>query len=264
MKRQIRVLCALLLIVAALAAFLLVPGAASPVMIVPAATRSLAQRAASAVARLTNWMPVDYAAKNDSMHIELLRLATEGGIDLAHDPGNRVVSVESGSPESVDVPCRAAFDEDASLEYDVADTRVVTSVSPLAQLAGHVHESQLGRLICEFAQRFVGYRYIYGAQNPSYGFDCSGLMYYVYGQFGYSINRGATGQLANGRYIRYSELQPGDLVFFGSGSVAFHVGMYIGGGRFVHAANSRQGVIISSLSESYYARNYMTARRIVN
>ena len=111
MKRQIRVLCALLLIVAALAAFLLVPGAASPVMIVPAATRSLAQRAASAVARLTNWMPVDYAAKNDSMHIELLRLATEGGIDLAHDPGNRVVSVESGSPESVDVPCRAAFDE---------------------------------------------------------------------------------------------------------------------------------------------------------
>lgn len=56
---------------------------------------------------------------------------------------------------------------------------------------------------------------------------------------------------------------PGDLVFFGSGSSASHVGMYIGGGEFVHAANSRSGVKISSLSESWYAARYIGARRIV-
>ena len=77
------------------------------------------------------------------------------------------------------------------------------------------------------------------------------------------INRTATAQLANGYYVSYDSLIPGDLVFFGSGSSASHVGMYIGGGEFVHAANSRSGVKISSLSESWYAARYIGARRIV-
>ena len=69
--------------------------------------------------------------------------------------------------------------------------------------------------------------------------------------------------MSQGTYVSRSDLQVGDLVFFGYGNYANHVGMYIGGGEFVHAANSRSGVKISSLSESWYAARYIGARRIV-
>lgn len=121
--------------------------------------------------------------------------------------------------------------------------------------------SSIGQEIATYAQKFVGYPYVYGGTSPS-GFDCSGFVQYIYRQFGYSINRTATAQLANGYSVSYSNLQPGDLVFFGSGSSADHVGMYIGNGNIVHAANSRSGVIITSLSSSWYANNYLCARRI--
>ena len=86
-------------------------------------------------------------------------------------------------------------------------------------------------------------------------------MQYIYRQFGYSINRTATAQLGNGYSVSYDDLRPGDLVFFGYGSSASHVGMYIGGGQFVHAQNSSTGVVISSLAGSYASR-YIGARRI--
>ena len=111
-------------------------------------------------------------------------------------------------------------------------------------------------------ERYLGVRYVYGGASPS-GFDCSGFTMYVYAQFGYSLPHGANRQLSYGTPISKGDLQPGDLVFFGSGSYANHVGMYIGGGEFVHAANSRSGVKISSLSESWYAARYIGARRIV-
>lgn len=116
--------------------------------------------------------------------------------------------------------------------------------------------------IVAYAKKYLGYRYVYGGESPS-GFDCSGFMYYVYGQFGYKLYRGATSQLQNGRKVSKSELRPGDLVFFGSGSRANHVGMYIGGGNFIHAENSGTGVVISSLVEGYYVGRYLTARRII-
>lgn len=121
--------------------------------------------------------------------------------------------------------------------------------------------SSAGEQIATYALKFVGYPYVYGGTSPS-GFDCSGFVQYIYRQFGYSINRTATAQLANGYSVSYSNLAPGDLVFFGSGSSASHVGMYIGNGQFVHAANSSSGVKISSLSESWYAARYIGARRI--
>ena len=89
-------------------------------------------------------------------------------------------------------------------------------------------------------------------------------MQYIYRQFSVSINRTATAQLANGYSVSYDSLRPGDLVFFGSGSYASHVGMYIGGGQFVHAQGSATGVVISNLTESWYLNRYIGARRIVD
>ena len=120
--------------------------------------------------------------------------------------------------------------------------------------------SSIGSQIATYAQKFVGYPYVYGGTTPS-GFDCSGFVQYIYRQFGCSINRTATAQLGNGYSVSYDDLRPGDLVFFGYGSSASHVGMYIGGGQFVHAQNSSTGVVISSLAGSYASR-YIGARRI--
>lgn len=79
------------------------------------------------------------------------------------------------------------------------------------------------------------------ARRPA-GFDCSGFVQYVYRHFGFNITRTATSQYYNdGEHVSRSELMPGDLVFFGSGGEITHVGIYIGGGRFIHAANPAQG-----------------------
>lgn len=123
--------------------------------------------------------------------------------------------------------------------------------------------SATGQTIANYACQFVGYRYCWGGTSPDTGFDCSGLVYYVYKQFGYTLNRVAADQATNGRHVEASELQAGDLICFYSGSSYIgHVGIYIGNGQFVHASNSTTGVIISDLSGYYVSRGF-EARRII-
>ena len=122
-----------------------------------------------------------------------------------------------------------------------------------------------GQQIANYAKQFKGYSYVYGGSSPS-GFDCSGFTSYVYAQFGYKLNRTASGQLSNGKAVSKSQLQPGDLVLFrkaGSSKAATHVGLYIGGGQFIHASTPSTGVIISSINSSYYQGCFVGARRIV-
>ena len=125
--------------------------------------------------------------------------------------------------------------------------------------------SSVGQQIADLAKSFVGYRYVYGEESPSKGFDCSGLVYYCYGQFGYKLARTASKQYANhGTSVAKSDLRAGDLVFFSSsGNGVTHVGIYIGNGDFVHASTSKTGVIISSLDSAYYTRVWYGAKRIV-
>lgn len=153
--------------------------------------------------------------------------------------------------------CAIAEDETPEESERVEAQEPVTTQAPVA-----AEVSSSGQAIADFAMQFLGCAYVYGGSSPS-GFDCSGLVYYVYGSFGYCLNRGATGQLQNGREVAFEELRPGDLVFFGYGSRADHVGIYLGNGQFIHAENSGTGVVISSLVEGYYVGRYLTARRIV-
>ncbi|MDY3859836.1 MAG: SH3 domain-containing protein [Candidatus Limivicinus sp.] len=121
--------------------------------------------------------------------------------------------------------------------------------------------SDLGRQIADYALQFVGYNYSWGGKSPSTGFDCSGLVYYVYSQFGYTLNRVACDQANNG--VAVTELQPGDILCFYSGSSYIgHVGIYIGDNKFVHAQNSATGVVVTELAGYYATRGY-EARRIV-
>ena len=139
-------------------------------------------------------------------------------------------------------------------------SQYVTTTAPAVPGTGG---SELGRQIAEYTLQFVGYDYVWGGTSPSTGFDCSGLMYYVYSQFGYQLNRVAEDQARNGVHVDPSDLQPGDILCFYSNGYIGHVGMYIGNGQFVHAANSRSGVIITDLTTGYYATRGYEARRIV-
>ena len=123
-----------------------------------------------------------------------------------------------------------------------------------------------GSDIASFAMQFVGVPYVYGGASPS-GFDCSGFTRYVFAQFGVKLPHGATPQLNSGAEVSRDNLQPGDLVFFqgtyATSSAASHCGIYIGDGQFIHSASSgNRGITISNLSDSYYSRHYLTARRV--
>lgn len=116
-----------------------------------------------------------------------------------------------------------------------------------------------GNDIVEYAKNFLGTKYVHGGTSPKTGFDCSGFTQYVYKHFGYSISRTSGSQRNNGTNVSKSNLQAGDIVCFSG-----HVGIYVGGNKFIHAENPANGVKISSLSEKYYTSKYITARRIID
>jgi cell wall-associated NlpC family hydrolase len=107
------------------------------------------------------------------------------------------------------------------------------------------------------AMRYLGVPYVWGGASPR-GFDCSGLVMYVFAQIGVSLPHSSYAQYGMGSPVSMSQLQPGDLVFFAGAS---HVGIYIGGGQFIHAPHTGDVVKISSLS-GWYASTFAGGRRI--
>ena len=121
--------------------------------------------------------------------------------------------------------------------------------------------------LVSYALGFVGCSYVFGGNGPT-SFDCSGFTRYVYAHFGYTINRVANDQVNNGVAVSFSDLQPGDLLCFSntysSSDWITHVGIYIGDGRMVHAANSTRGVTVDTVTSGYYYSHFAAARRILN
>lgn len=114
------------------------------------------------------------------------------------------------------------------------------------------------------AQEQLGKPYIYGSTGMT-GFDCSGLMYFLYGRHGVQLHRRASEQLQDGIVVSKEGMQVGDLVFFHESwdsCPASHVGIYIGNNQIIHASSSK-GIEVADLDKHYFAANFLCVRRIV-
>lgn len=119
----------------------------------------------------------------------------------------------------------------------------ITAVPPKGD---YENTTELRKAIVDYAMQFLGNKYVSGGHSLVTGTDCSGFTSMIYAEFGYSLSRIPAGQLSDaGRGISYEEMQPGDIICYGSQSCS-HVALYIGNGQIVHSANSRRGVVTDS------------------
>jgi len=166
---------------------------------------------------------------------------------LRADAERRLQAERAAAQAQAAAPVQAALGTDFSSDPSAS----VDTSTP-------VPSSQYGGVV-GVAMQYLGTPYVWGGSSPG-GFDCSGFVMYVYGQVGVSLPHYAAAQYSAGVPVSRDQLQPGDLVFFdGLG----HVGIYIGGGQFVHAPHTGDVVKISSLYDSWYAATYVGARRIL-
>ncbi len=163
-------------------------------------------------------------ARNDVVDAE----ASAAGDDGAYDTGWQEPAQEQ---EAYVAPVAPA----PSYEPEVPDDAGADSSS----------DSGAGQAAVDVAMNYLGVPYVWGGTTPS-GFDCSGLMQYCFAKVGISISRVSSSQYYDGTPVSRSNLQPGDMVFFGSD--IHHVGMYIGDGLYIHAPRTGDVVKISSLS----------------
>ena len=180
---------------------------------------------------------------------------TQGYVATKYLSSKKTQTTSNNSTENKTATSRGSDETRTSSD----STTEKTKKSESTEKSSSSNSGTTGSDVVAYAKNFMGTKYVRGGSSPKTGFDCSGFTQYVYKHFGYSISRTSSSQRSNGTSVSKSDLQAGDIVCFSG-----HVGIYVGGNKFIHAENPANGVRISSLSERFYTRNYITARRIIN
>lgn len=196
--------------------------------------------------------------KQVSINTQVTVLSTDNGWAYVDVNGTKGYIAETLLSSSKQETSRGTMTERDSTDVKT-ETKAQTESSN-TDTPKETTSSQTGNSIISYAKQFLGCKYVYGGTTTS-GFDCSGFTQYVYKHFGVTLNRTAAAQYSNGTSV--TNLQAGDLVMFGKSGIN-HVGIYIGGNTFIHAANPGRGVTTDTLASGYYKTNYVGARRILN
>lgn len=115
----------------------------------------------------------------------------------------------------------------------------------------------------ELARKLLGIPYRWAGADPTRGFDCSGLVYYVFNELQVRVPRMQRELFKSAEQVGKADLKPGDLLFFNTFARLSHVGIYIGEGRFIHAPRRGTTVTIESIDSKYYRSRYAGARRVM-
>lgn len=162
------------------------------------------------------------------------------------------------------VPAQAAPASNHSQFLKSLDSILAAGAAiPVADEIGIESPAGLSAGVVTAAKHLLGSRVVWGGASPSQGFDCSGLVQYVFRQAGISLPRTADLQFVVGRSIPRTALAPGDLVYFTTYAPgASHVGIYIGRDKFIHTSFSQGVVAIGDMNDAYFAFRYYGAKRV--
>jgi cell wall-associated NlpC family hydrolase len=143
--------------------------------------------------------------------------------------------------------------------WSQSDFKVIFDDDPVVRVSDKKIETVLTDSVrsglVDNAKKYIGVCYHYSQSNEN-GFDCSGYVRYIYGNFGYTLPRSSLDQYRQSRHVKAVEARPGDLVFFvTSGKKISHVGIYLGNNQFIHSPSKGKSVSISNLDEIYYKKH---------
>jgi cell wall-associated NlpC family hydrolase len=179
------------------------------------------------------------------------RAAQEQAQALAHAKNIAAARAAAAQTTTAAVTTAPTVTEAATTTTADPATTDTTSTTAVPLSGGHPEAAQI-------ALQYIGVPYLWAGESPS-GFDCSGLVSYVYAQLGVDLPHSAADQYGYGVDVPRDQLQPGDLVFFDNLS---HVGIYVGNNEIINAPDTGSFVRIDSLSEPWYANHYVGARRV--
>ncbi len=197
----------------------------------------------------------DEAWEKASELAQLVATSTTGGLNIREEAstdsavlaqmadGEEVTVIEElGDWVKVDVDGEEGY---VFAEYVDVDLSLNTAMT-LAEARYGAEVSQVRVELCDYALQFVGNPYVWGGTSLTHGADCSGFVLSIYAKYGIYLDHSSRAQANSGTSISASELQPGDLIFYGKGKYINHVAIYIGGGQIVHASNRREGIKVSN------------------
>lgn len=197
----------------------------------------------------------DEAWEKASELAQLVATSTTGGLNIREEAstdssvlaqmadGEEVTVIEEmGDWVKVDMDGEEGY---VFAEYVDVDLSLNTAMT-LAEARYGAEVSQVRSELCDYALQFVGNPYVWGGTSLTKGADCSGFVMSIYAKYGIYLDHSSRAQANSGATISTSELQPGDLIFYGKGKYINHVAIYIGGGQIVHASNKRTGIKVSN------------------